>query len=78
MSTKPKEWKVGLGQAVRRRRRELDVTQAELASAIHESKAYIGKLERGTAAFDLDRLVAVAYALDIDKRDLLESMWVKD
>jgi len=60
-----------LGDRIRERRHELDLTQAELAfeSDIHYS--YIGSLEAGGRNPSIDLLARLAKALDVDLGDLV-------
>jgi transcriptional regulator with XRE-family HTH domain len=53
-----------LGALVRSRRRELGLTQAELAARIEKSPSYISALESGSVAPSLTTLRHIAAALD--------------
>lgn len=53
-----------LGQLIRKRRLELDLTQAELAGRINKSPSYISSLESGHVAPSLTTLRHIASALD--------------
>src|SRR2546421_6415399 len=53
-----------LGVLVRARRRELELTQAELAARIEKSPSYISALESGSVAPSLTTLRHIAAALD--------------
>lgn len=52
-----------LGQAVQRARRELDLSQAELADLAGMSRVSVSRLEAGTANTTLDSLLRVASVL---------------
>jgi transcriptional regulator with XRE-family HTH domain len=53
-----------VGVVVRARRRQLDLTQAELAARIHRSPSYISALESGATAPSLTTLRHIAAALE--------------
>jgi transcriptional regulator with XRE-family HTH domain len=54
-----------LGRAVRSRRVARGLSTAELASAAGMSRRYVAALERGERNPRLDRLIAIAKALDM-------------
>src|SRR5712664_4968391 len=59
-----------LGEVIRRRRRDLDLTQEEVASRIKTSTPYVGHLESGKR-HPSDKIVAgLAEVLGLDRRDL--------
>jgi transcriptional regulator with XRE-family HTH domain len=53
------------GKAIRRRRRELDMTQEKLAELAELHRTYISNLENGEANPSLDIIDRLARALDI-------------
>ncbi|WP_394552514.1 helix-turn-helix domain-containing protein [Agromyces sp. MMS24-JH15] len=55
-----------IGRALRSRRRELRVTQEELAELAGVSTRFIGALEGGKPTARLDHVAAVALALGVD------------
>lgn len=57
---------VELGFTLARRRRELDVTQEELAALAGVSVRFLSSLERGKPTVRLDTLVAVLDALGLE------------
>jgi transcriptional regulator with XRE-family HTH domain len=57
------EWELRLGRDVRRLRKRLHLTQAELASRANISKSSVESLERGSGS-SLSTLIRVARALD--------------
>jgi y4mF family transcriptional regulator len=63
----------GLGEDVRRRRRELNLRQEELADLAGTSARFIGALENGKTTVRLDKLVAVLDALGLELRARLRS-----
>jgi transcriptional regulator with XRE-family HTH domain len=58
------------GEVIRRRRRELNLTQAELASKIKISQPYMGHLESGRRHPSNLIVTRLAKALRLDKREL--------
>lgn len=52
-----------IGQAVRRRRLELDMSQEELADAAGLHRNYVGGIERGERNVGVKAIVALARAL---------------
>ena len=48
-----------LGQRVRKRRKELQLTQEQLAEACNLSAAHIGHIERGTRALSIESLLTL-------------------
>lgn len=53
------------GKAVRRRRRELDLSQEELAERAELHRTYISSIERGRMNPSLENVEKLAKALDI-------------
>jgi transcriptional regulator with XRE-family HTH domain len=59
------------GRAVRRRRRELDLSQEELADRAELHRTYISSIERGRMNPSLENVEKLAKALDISISALL-------
>lgn len=60
------------GQAIRRRREELNMTQAELAEAVgYKSRASINKIELGEAGASPQKLRRILEALQLSVGDLI-------
>ena len=59
------EQQSGLGTAIRQRRKELSLTQAELAALAGCSERLVRALEQGKASVQLDKVTAVAEALGL-------------
>lgn len=57
--------KIRFGKAVRRRRRELDISQEELAERSGLHRTYISSVERGERSPTLDSIYQISKALDI-------------
>lgn len=60
-----------IGQRVRTRREECDLTQAALAAAAGLARSSISNLEIGAQRVPLEQLVRIAHALGCDYRELL-------
>src|SRR5271170_2784247 len=58
------------GEVIHNRRRELDLTQAEVASRIKASTSYVGNLESGRRHPSNLIVTRLAKALRLDKREL--------
>ena len=58
------------GKAIRRRRRELDLSQEVLAERAELHRTYISSIERGTRNPSLDNIKRLADALDISVSQL--------
>ena len=64
---------VDIGRRIRIQRRQLNLTQGQLAQKIGVSPSFIGHLERGTRQASLETLVALANELDVSVDYLLAS-----
>jgi len=60
------------GKAIRRRRRELDLSQEELAERAELHRTYISDIERGDRNPSLENIEKLAKALDISIASLFE------
>jgi transcriptional regulator with XRE-family HTH domain len=60
-----------LGQIIRARRRQLDLTQKEVAERIKTSISFIGYLELGKRRFSVRTMARLAKVLNLDERGLL-------
>lgn len=54
-----------VGEFVKKRRTELNLTQAELAERINSDACYISRIETGARKITINNLVALANALDV-------------
>lgn len=61
------------GRAVRKRRRELDLSQEELAEKAELHRTYISSIELGKCNFSLENIEKLAKALNISMPDLFAS-----
>ena len=64
---------VDLGLRIKRLRRQMQMTQAELAEKTDVSSSYIGHIERGTRAVSLDTLMRLCHVLQTDPNSLLSA-----
>lgn len=55
-----------LGSAIRKRRRELGLTQVQLARSCKCSPRFIGELERGIAGGNIKQVISVCREIGID------------
>ena len=60
-----------IGQRIRSRRKELHLTQEQLAERANRSFAFIGHIERGTRIMSVATLYEMALALDCTTDELL-------
>lgn len=62
---------VKLGTAIRDRRREIGLTQEEMAGVADIERSNMGKIERGENNLSILNLVRIAEALDCKAADIL-------
>ena len=62
---------VALGLAIRRARRERDVSQENLALLTEIDRSYMGSIERGDQNIGVMHLVRIAHALDMTVTELV-------
>lgn len=60
-----------LGLNIRTRRKELAISQEDLARRCNMDRSYLGQIERGTANPSLAVIDAIAYALMVSTSELL-------
>jgi transcriptional regulator with XRE-family HTH domain len=63
-----------LGEAIRARRKSLDLSQEKLAEEADFHPKYISELERGTKTISMDGLMRIAKALGIRVKDLVADL----
>ncbi|MEA2694227.1 MAG: hypothetical protein QOJ16_3614 [Acidobacteriota bacterium] len=68
------ELKVALAEAIRERREEHSLSQADLARLIGTGQARVSKLERSSEATSLDTLFRCMLALGATRQDLAEAI----
>lgn len=64
------ELKLQLSTALKKRRQEKQLTQAELADLLNSSQSRIAKMEKGDPSVSLDLLVRSLFALDVTTEEL--------
>ena len=64
------ELRLRLAAGLRQRRQRRQITQTELARALHSSQSRIAKMEAGDPSVSLDLLVRSLLALGVSNRDL--------
>lgn len=62
-----------LGKRVKALRRQMHLTQEQLAEKLGLSASFLGHIERGTRAASLDTVVALCNALDVSPEYLLRA-----
>lgn len=62
---------ITVGELVKKQRKKLNLTQAELAEKINSDSCYISRIETGTRKISIDNLVALANALNTSSDYLL-------
>lgn len=60
-----------IGRNVKSRRKELKLTQAELAEKAQISVVHVSHIENGSVSMSLDSLFAICQALDTTPNDIL-------
>lgn len=60
-----------IGKNIQERRKELKMTQAELAEKASLSNIHISHIETGSVNMSLDTLLALCHALNVTPNDLL-------
>jgi len=60
-----------LGNAIRKRRSELRISQEKLAEQVNVHRNYVGKVERGEQNITIDSLIRFADTFNCEPSDLL-------
>lgn len=63
--------RIQLGDAIRRRRNELGISQEQFAEVVDCHRNFVGRVERGQQNPTVDTLVRIAKALDCTVRDIV-------
>lgn len=66
-----------MGLRIRMLRKELNMTQEQLAEQAAVSASFLGHIERGTRIASLETLVAICTALNTDPNYLLAGSYIK-
>lgn len=64
-----------LGGVIRKRRRELGLTQVQLVQSCRCSPRFIGDLERGTAGGNIKQVIRVCQEIGIDLFAKVRGQW---
>lgn len=67
-----------LGARVKRLRRELNITQEQLAEKVGISTSFLGHIERGTRVASLETFVALCNTLNVSADYLLQGSILSD
>lgn len=65
-----------IGQRIKNRRREKNITIAKLAEILDVSEGYVGRLEKGTSSISLKRALEISEVLEINIGELLTGVRV--
>ena len=68
------EMKLALSKKLRERRRQNNLTQAELARAIESSQSRVAKMEAGDPTVSIDLLVKSLLALGVSRKELARTI----
>lgn len=66
-----KEWLVPIGERIRQARKELEMSQTELAERANISVPYLSKIEMGKSDFGVSVLIRISEALQVSTDNLL-------
>lgn len=69
--TKMKDIAVHFGKKLRKKRKELGVSQEKLALLTDIDRSYVGRIERGEVNITLEKLYQFAQVLNCDAKELL-------
>ena len=62
-----------IGEKIRKLRKEMDISQYELALKAGIDRSYMGKIERGEINITLEKVQQIAIALEVDLIDVLKN-----
>jgi transcriptional regulator with XRE-family HTH domain len=71
---KPERHQKIIGEAIRRFRKQVGLSQEELAEKADLHPVYVGELERGEEAASVFALLRIAKALKVKVRDLVDEL----
>ncbi len=60
-----------IGQLIRNRRTQRSITQEALALQCGIDRSYMGRIERGEVNLTVEKLYEIAFALEINAKELL-------
>ena len=61
-----------IGEKIRKLRKEMDISQYELALKAGIDRSYMGKIERGEINITLEKVQQIAIALEVNLIDVLK------
>ena len=62
-----------IGEKIRKLRKEMDISQYELALKAGIDRSYMGNIERGEINITLEKVQQIAIALEVDLIDVLKN-----
>lgn len=65
------ELSIKIGQLIRNKRKEKNITQESLSLQCGIDRSYMGRIERGEVNLTVEKLYEIAFALKVDARELL-------
>lgn len=65
---------ITIGRRLKRARKDLRMTQSELAEKLNISIAYVSRVERGGSKISLPRLIDFCSALEVSEGDILNGI----
>lgn len=65
------ELSLKIGQLIRNKRKEKNITQESLSLQCGIDRSYMGRIERGEVNMTIDKLYEIANALKVDAKELL-------
>lgn len=60
-----------IGQSIRQKRTQSNITQESLALQCGIDRSYMGRIERGEVNLTVEKLYEIATALEVDMKELL-------
>ena len=60
-----------IGQSIRQKRTQSNITQESLALQCGIDRSYLGRIERGEVNLTVEKLYEIATALEVDMKELL-------
>lgn len=60
-----------IGQLIRNKRKEKNITQESLSLQCGIDRSYMGRIERGEVNLTIEKLYDIADALEVEAKDLL-------
>ncbi len=70
-----KNLRTAIGVAVKRRRRDVGISQEDLSKRASIHSTYIGHIERGAKTPSMSTFIRIARALRLKPQDLMADVW---